>query len=150
MINKPVFDPNSLVRHFFVFLIFIIISSCSTSTYKEITPLLTVSENRRFLETKSGDPFFWLGDTGWLLFAKLSREETEKYLEDRRQKGFNVIQVMVLHDVRNSVNVYGDSALINNRIDQPLTTPGNSFNDSFQYDFWDHIDYVVGKAGKKG
>jgi hypothetical protein len=150
MINKPVSDPNRLVKHFFVFLIFIIIPSCSTSTYKEITPVLTISENRRFLATKTGDPFFWLGDTGWLLFTKLSREETEKYLEDRRQKGFNVIQVMVLHDVRNSVNVYGDSAIINNRIDQPLTTPGNSFNDSLQYDFWDHIDYVVDLAGKKG
>jgi len=41
-----------------------------------------VSENHRFLVTNRGAPFFWLGDTGWLLFAKLSREEAELYLEN--------------------------------------------------------------------
>jgi hypothetical protein len=131
-------------------LIIIIISSCNINNYTETTPALIISENRRFLETEKGDPFFWLGDTGWLLFTKLTREEAEKYLEDRRQKGFNVIQVMVIHDVRNAVNVYADSALVTNRIEQPYATPGNSFNDSRQYDFWDHIDYIVDLAEKKG
>ena len=57
-------------------------------------PKLKVSANGRYLITEKGEPFFWLGDTGWLLFGKLTREEADKYLEDRRQKGFNVIQVM--------------------------------------------------------
>jgi hypothetical protein len=122
----------------------ILVSSCRNHNI-----YLTLSENKRFLMTENGDPFFWLGDTGWLLFTKLNREEAEKYLEDRKQKGFNVIQVMVLHDLKRDVNVYGDSALINQKIDQPLTTPGNSFNDPGQYDFWDHIDYVVELARKK-
>ena len=98
--------------------------------------------------TETGDPFFWLGDTGWLLFTKLNREEAEKYLEDRQQKGFNVIQVMVIHDL-GEVNYYGDSALVHNKIDNPLTTEGKSFTDPVQYDFWDHVDYVVELAGKK-
>lgn len=145
MLHSPDFNPVKLI---FILSIFLFSLSCKTN--KEFTPALTVSENRRFLATKTGDPFFWLGDTGWFLFTKLSREEAEKYLEDRRQKGFNVIQVMVLHNVRNTVNVYGDSALIGSRIDKPLTTPGNSFDDPLQYDFWDHIDYVVDLAEKKG
>jgi len=109
-----------------------------------------VSENHRFLVTNRGAPFFWLGDTGWLLFAKLSREEAELYLETRRKQGFNVIQVMVLHSTENAVNFYGDSAIISGRVDRPLTTPGNSFDDPEQYDFWDHIDYVVDLACRKG
>ncbi len=100
--------------------------------------------------TGNGDPFFWLGDTGWLLFTKLNREEASIYLDDRREKGFNIIQVMVLHDVRNAVNIYGDSALIYARVDHPLTTPGNSPDNDVQYDYWDHIDYIVDLAQKKG
>ena len=134
-----------------VFLTLLLIClSCNISTRNKSVTGLVVSENKRFLSTADGDPFFWLGDTGWLLFSKLDREEAERYLEDRRQKGFNVIQVSVLHNIRHAVNIYGDSALINYRIDKPLVTPGNSFDDPGQYDYWDHIDYIVDLAGSKG
>ena len=33
-------------------------------------PRLKVSENRRFLVTADGQPFFWLGDTAWELFHR--------------------------------------------------------------------------------
>jgi hypothetical protein len=125
-------------------------ASCNTISVNKLTPSLRISENNRFLQTDKGDPFFWLGDTGWMLFTKLTREEAEKYLEDRRNKGFNVIQVMVLQNIRNEVNAYGDTALVSSDISRPLTTPGNSFNDSAQYDFWDHADYIVDLAGQKG
>jgi hypothetical protein len=85
------------------------------------TPQLKVSENHRFLMDSEGKPFFWLGDTGWLLFSKLTREEAEKYLDDRVRKGFNVIQVMVLHELK-VTNVYGDSALICQDVSQPAAT----------------------------
>jgi len=110
---------------------------------------LKISANHRYFTDQNGNPFFWLGDTGWLLFAKLNREEAEQYLEDRRKKGFSVIQVMVLHTVA-AVNVYGDSALINKNVKHPLTTDGNNFSDVKQYDFWDHVDYIVDLAAKKG
>ncbi|MEQ7799709.1 glycoside hydrolase family 140 protein [Pedobacter sp. ASV1-7] len=109
---------------------------------------LQVSENGRYL-TEDGKPFFWLGDTGWLLFNKTTREQADQYLEDRRQKGFNVVQAMVLHTVP-SVNVYGDSSLVNGDISKPAVTEGSSFEDAAQYDFWDHIDYIIDKAKEKG
>ena len=109
---------------------------------------LKISSNHRFLIEEKGNPFFWLGDTGWLLFSKLTREEAEQYLEDRRKKGFNVIQVMVLHTVA-AVNVYGDSALVNKNVAHPLSTDGNNFSDKTQYDYWDHVDYIVDLAAKK-
>jgi hypothetical protein len=40
----------------------------------ESLPRLKVSENRHFLVTDEGEPFFWLGDTAWELFHRLSRE----------------------------------------------------------------------------
>jgi hypothetical protein len=116
---------------------------------KKVLPLLKVSENQRFLVDGKGNPFFWLGDTGWLLFSKLNREETDQYLSDRAAKGFNVIQVMMLHTL-GAKNAYGDSALIAHNLAKPVVTEGNSFADSIQYDFWDHMDFVIDKAAEKG
>ena len=45
----------------------------------EPLPKLKVSENHRFLVTESGQPFFWLGDTAWELFHRLTREDAEHY-----------------------------------------------------------------------
>ena len=98
---------------------------------------------------ENGDPFFWLGDTGWLLFSKLSREEAQKYLDNRAEKGFNVIQVMVLHELK-IVNFYGDSALIKLDVSQPKVTKGNSYENENEYDYWDHVDYIVNLAEEKG
>lgn len=47
---------------------------------------LSVSANKRFLITKDGKPFFWLGDTAWELFHRLSREEADKYLKTGLKK----------------------------------------------------------------
>jgi hypothetical protein len=108
-----------------------------------------VSENGHFLQDESGAPFFWLGDTGWLLFSKLTREEAELYMDNRVAKGFNVIQVSLIHSL-NVKNRYGDSALIMKRVCRPLVTPGNSPLDSVEYDYWDHVDYIIDLAEKKG
>lgn len=110
---------------------------------------LKISANKRYFATQADQPFFWLGDTGWLLFSKLNREDAAKYLEDRRKKGFNVIQVMVMHSV-SVVNAYGDSALINKNVAIPRITAGKSFTDKQEYDYWDHVDYIVDLAAKKG
>lgn len=134
----------------FIAILTIVLFACNSQKETAGLQKLKVSENGRYLVTADGEPFFWLGDTGWLLFNKLKREEADLYLEDRAKKGFNVIQVMALHDVPHSVNIYGDSALINLDVAKPDTTTGNSFADSTQYDFWDHIDYIVDKAAEKG
>jgi hypothetical protein len=131
-------------------LVFVFLISCAPQNKTTLDQGIKISENHRYFTTKKGDPFFWLGDTGWLLFTKLNREDAEKYFDNRVAKGFNVIQVMVLHDLNHAVNIYGDSALINHNIANPKTTEGNLFTDSAQYDFWDHVDYLVDLAAKKG
>ncbi|SDX37980.1 DUF4038 domain-containing protein [Paenibacillus sp. CF384] len=53
----------------------------------------------RWFEYGDGTPFYWIGDTLWS--AHTMRCDLKKalptYLEDRRQKGFNVIQLVVGH-----------------------------------------------------
>ncbi|MDB4582153.1 glycoside hydrolase family 140 protein [Draconibacterium sp.] len=127
-----------------VFLMFIVNAQQPPETWK-----LKVSDNGRYLQYQDGKPFFWLGDTGWLLFSKVNREEADNYLTDRADKGFNVIQVMVLHSL-NAKNIYGDSALIGQNVANPLITDGNAFEDATQYDYWDNVDYIVDKAAEKG
>jgi hypothetical protein len=112
-------------------------------------PEIKVSPNKRYFTVKNNQPFFWLGDTGWLLFSKLKRDEAEKYLETRRQQGFNVIQVMVIHDIK-EVNAYGDSALVSSNLAKPKVTAGNSSENTVEYDYWDHIDWIVDRAAAKG
>ena len=53
---------------------------------------IRVSENGRYFVDAQGQPFFWLGDTAWPLFARYTREDAEKYLKNRAEKGFTVIQ----------------------------------------------------------
>ena len=57
---------------------------------------LKVSDNHRFLVTENGEPFFWLGDTGWEMLHRLDRGEMEHYLRNRAGKGFTVIQTVIL------------------------------------------------------
>src|SRR5437879_3834645 len=49
---------------------------------------LQVSPNGRYFVDQDGKPFFYLGDTAWLLFQRLNREEVDEYLKDRAAKGF--------------------------------------------------------------
>ncbi|MDP4208623.1 MAG: glycoside hydrolase family 140 protein [Bacteroidota bacterium] len=132
-------------------LLTLLISGISFAQQKPaaLTNLKIAADHRHFVDA-NGKPFFWLGDTGWLLFVKTNREEAEKYLEDRRQKGFNVIQVMVVHSVKAGKDIYGDSALINHDLSKPRITPGNTFGKDKEYNFWDHVDYIVDLAAKKG
>ncbi len=41
---------------------------------------LRVSDNGLYLQHSDGTPFFWLGDTGWLLPQRLHRDEADHYL----------------------------------------------------------------------
>lgn len=142
---KNLFIPVLILALLFSFM------SCNQKVQKEQKglPALKISENKRFLVDENGNPFFWLGDTGWLLFTKLDRNEADKYLTNRAENGFNVIQVMVLHSVA-AKNFYNDSALIGQNVSKPLITEGDAFGDSTQYDYWDNVDYVIDKAADKG
>lgn len=142
------------MRQTTLFLVGLVLAGCARSGSRQHEAgvemqILQVSNNQRFLQYGDGEPFFWLGDTGWLLFQKLSREEADRYLQDRREKGFTVIQAMVIHDLPET-NVYGDTAFIDKDPARPNTAPGHLPEDTTAYDYWDHVDYVVDLAAEKG
>jgi len=76
---------------------------------------LKVTPDGHYLQFEDGTPFFWLGDTGWELFHRLTLQETAAYLENRRQKGFNVIQAVLLAEFNGLVkpDQYGQVPLNN-------------------------------------
>ena len=125
----------------------LLLSHRPATAQTQLAPL-KISENHRYFMA-NGKPLFWLGDTGWLLLSKLRREQAEQYLENRRKLGFNVIQVMVVHDNK-EINAYGDSALVNMKINSPRVTPGNTFGVAGEYDYWDHLDWLINLAESKG
>lgn len=99
---------------------------------------LKIAANKRFF-TANGKPFFWLGDTGWLLFKKCTKEEAILYLETRHKQGYNVIQAMLLHEL-NVTDAYGDSALIGKDVSKPNT----------MQHYWDNVEFVINEAAKRG
>jgi hypothetical protein len=105
-----------------------------------VSAQLKVSADKRYLLKKDGTPFFWLGDTAWELFHRLTREEAKEYLQNRADKGFTVIQAVVLaeFDGLNVPNAYGHKPLINNDPAQP--------NEAY----FKHVDYIVNEANKRG
>jgi Protein of unknown function (DUF4038)/Putative collagen-binding domain of a collagenase len=82
---------------------------------------LKVSKNGHYMQFTDGTPFFWLGDTGWELFHRLTLPEIKRYLDNRAAKGFTVIQVVALaeFDGLKSPNRYGELPLKNLDPKQP-------------------------------
>jgi hypothetical protein len=103
-------------------------------------PLLKVSENRRFLVTAEGQPFFWLGDTAWELFHRLDKEETSRYLKKRAAQGYNVVQAVALAELEGLTvpNREGHLPLI----DHDPTRPNEAY--------FRHVDWVLAQADALG
>lgn len=116
-----------------------------------VLPGLQASENRRFLVTVDGQPFFYLGDTAWELFHRLDREQATIYLDDRAAKNFNVIQAVALAELNglDEPNALGDLPLRNRDPAQPAMTPGSDPNDPAAYDYWDHVDFIIESANRR-
>ena len=103
---------------------------------------LKVSDNQRYLMHENGTPFFWQGETGWLLPERLDRAEAEWYLQRCREEGYNVVQVQVIDNVP-AVNIYG----------QLSNTDGWNFaaiDRKGVYGYWDHLDYIIRLAEQNG
>jgi hypothetical protein len=101
---------------------------------------LRVSRDGRRLVRSDGTPFFWLADTAWELFHRLSLAEAELYLEDRRAKGFTVIQAVVLAELDGLrvANANGDVPLEGLDPRRP--------NEAY----FRHVDAIVDRAAAKG
>jgi hypothetical protein len=110
---------------------------------------LRATDNGRYLQHADGTPFFWQGDTCWLLVQKLDRAQVKTYFENRRAKGFNVVQCIAVQALVDQ-SAYGDRALVDNDITRLNLTPGGDPANEAQYDYWDHLDHVFDTAAANG
>ena len=103
---------------------------------------LKISSNNRYLQFENGSPFFWLGDTGWLVPQHLDRSEVEYYFNKCRRAGYNMVQIQVM-DAVPSYNIYGQQSL-------PYGWDFTKADPEGEYSYWDHLDYIVRKAEQNG
>lgn len=118
-----------------------VVASCVLMAHAQagddLTQPIRASRDGHFLTQPDGAPFFWLGDAALQLFKHLNRDETDRYLRDRAQKGFTVIQAVVLGFYK-SVNRDGEVPLIDNDPMRPNAR------------YFEHVDWVVDRAAHYG
>ncbi len=125
-----------------------------------LKPRLSVSEDKRYLELDDGKPFFWLGGTAWGMSEWLTREQVDHYLDDRKEKDFNLVQICLFWGKReddplnftvNPPNAYGFKAF--HEVDgspdpsRPLLNEGGTPQNP--NDYWDHVDYIIQAANER-
>ena len=103
---------------------------------------LQVSDEGRYLRHENGTPFFWLGETGWLMPERLNRDEVNYYLQNCKEAGYNMVQVQVLNSVP-SYNIYGKSS-------NPDGWNFKNIDKKGEYGYWNHMDYIIRTAASKG
>jgi Protein of unknown function (DUF4038) len=98
---------------------------------------LRVNSGNRHLEHADGTPFPWVGDTVWELTNKITLAQAELLMEDRRSKGYTVIQFAAL-GIFYGRNTKGDEAFIGRDFSQPNPR------------YFNHLDDLVKLAESKG
>ena len=103
--------------------------------------VLHVAAGQRALIDDAGQPFLMVGDTAWSLMAQLTQPEAEFYLQNRRDKGFNLVLVSLIERHFSSnppANAYGALPFTG----APFATPNEAY--------FAHADQVITAAGQNG
>jgi len=104
---------RSLIHVFFLLATLI----CCAAT--EPLQRIRVSDNGRYFVRADATPFFWQADTAWGIFNHAAPADVDAYLDDRKAKGFNVIQgVIALWDYTRHTNADGELPFINGDLGQ--------------------------------
>ncbi len=102
---------------------------------------LRASPDGHSLVHADGRPFFWLGDTAWELFSKLTREEVDHYLDTRAAQRFNVIQAILLpYQGHHATNRYDQTPFLS--ISPEELVPNEAY--------FRHTDWLIDRAAEKG
>ena len=57
---------------------------------------LRLNAQGKYLEQQDGKPFLLVADAGWEFMTQLNEDEAIAYLDDRRTKGFNAVEIRVI------------------------------------------------------
>lgn len=105
-------------------------------------------ENLRVSDTKdyflcNGKKVFYLADTVWSAFAKISMEEWEEYLEYRRMQNFNVLKINIL----NQYDAEGEGKRLHSF---NLFADGSINFYSFNQEYFEKAQKMLARAVEKG
>jgi hypothetical protein len=103
---------------------------------------LKVEASKRYLVDQRNTPFLMQGDAAWSLIVQLNNTDVEKYLANRRQKGFDTIMVNLLE------HKFCDHPPFDLEGDGPFTKPGDFTTPNEKY--FAHADWVIRKAAENG
>ena len=98
---------------------------------------LTVHSGGRYLIDSNSNPFLIHGDTPWSLEVQLTQSQVDRYLDDRKAKGFNTVLFQCMEHKFSSQspayqNVNGDNPFSSTT---DFTTTINAY--------WNNVDYIV-------
>ena len=108
---------------------------------------LKVYGTGQYLMWEDEKPFFYLGDTAWELFHRLTREEMAEYFAVRAKQGFNAVQAVALAEFEGVTvpNKYGRLPLT---FTNGLPDPEKPDTDG-EYSYWDHVECAIALAAEK-
>ncbi len=121
-----------------LFSLLLLVAACAPQQQAEKAWELAVSPDGRYLQHTDGTPFFWMGETGWLLPERLTREDADFYLDACRDAGFNVVQVQTVNGVP-AKNAYG-------KLSMPDGFDFSKIDQEGEEGYWQHMDYIIRKA----
>jgi len=101
-------------------------------------PIRIASETESLVD-QDGRPFFLQGDAGWSLISGTRREDAEVYLDDRAQRGFNSILVVLIDHTDPLTNAYGEAPF---HVDGDFRTPNE--------EYFSYADFVIESAMERG
>lgn len=104
---------------------------------------LVVAKDKRHLSDQNGKYFLYNGDTAWMLFLKLTKEEALECLIKRKAQGFNVEQVILTGFAR-----FNEETPVNRYGQKPFLTPNDFSTPNPAY--FDHVEWVIKKADSLG
>lgn len=104
---------------------------------------LKVSDDKRYLQYANGDPFLWIGDTPWAAFIAATQDEWQRYVQNRKDNKFNILQVHC-----GGAWAWIDKRKVNRDGDAPFKGSGQSFEWNPAY--WQQVDRKVRAANDLG
>lgn len=103
---------------------------------------LKVSGDGRYLVDQNEQPFLLVGDSPWSLIVEPPAAQAERYLDDRKAKGFTALLVNLLeHKFATQPPKLRDGT-------PPFTTPGDF--DTLNEAYFRHAERIVRQAGERG
>ena len=107
---------------------------------------LDISENKRYLVYRNTRKhFLFLSQTLWSMTRRLSREQIIQVLDICKDQGFTAIQ-LIAHSHYMGPNIYGKTPFENENFLRPVVTAGNNPDDPDEYDWWDHLEFIVNEC----